>query len=85
MPVLRFSPFPDVDLGLEFDRSDQGSSGILWIGHIAGQPSGSTILVVGESAIAGTVRDDARQWRLRTGPEGDQFVEELDLAEFPRD
>jgi hypothetical protein len=83
--TLRFAPFDDVDVQLEFERFDTAGSGPVWVGHAAGQPSGSTMIVVGRDAISGNVRNGAAQWHLRTIAGGAHVVEEMDPAAFPPD
>ena len=83
--ALRFAPFGDVSLQLEFEQFENVSSGTAWIGHAIGQPDDrSTTFIVGrDGVVTGNVRHVTGQWHLRTAANGDYVVEELDLAAFP--
>ncbi len=84
--LIRFTPFDDVSLTVELERSEvRGPTSYTWYGDLLDVEDGSLILVVEEEAVLVNVwAPTIGSFQVRLLPDGGQVVREINSGAFPR-
>ncbi len=81
---LRLRLFPDVILEAREGRTEMHGPGRRsWFGRIEGRERSQAVLAVVDGFLAGNIRVDDKLYQIRSAPDGEQTVTEIDLAVFP--
>jgi hypothetical protein len=85
-PTLTLNLFPDVCVTAIRERATDVAPGqVQWTGRLEGAASGRVLLVIDGPVMVGTVRLDARVFRISYLGDGIHVVAEIDPSAFPKD
>jgi hypothetical protein len=80
--------FPDVRIDVEWTKVEktQNPAGFVWSGKVIGSSTGSpTLMISGKTVTANIPGSDGMIYQIRSTPEGDLWVAEVDQKALPRE